>query len=289
MSQVPQSCCADRQCSSPLARCSWPSGARCRCTRLARCPLRPDATAQASLAAPSPLGPGTSAHASLAAPGPLGPDAPAARSPPGQPPPLPQRRPVPRQRCWTSAPPARNVPLTSSTTTRPLRSARARRRRDRPRRARRYTAPPFAAPGQGFSLPAPAARPPVPRPRRLRPSKRQPHHCRSRFPCHALAPGPVPARLPHPVHHRRRPTDPGEPTARYQAAIIFRPRGRTLQPGGSGATHAVNASLAASGPRREREGGGRQLLSTVFSMHSQPNGECARRCLETEALQLSLK
>jgi len=29
--------------------------------------------------------------------------------------------------------------------------------------------------------------------------------------------------------------------------------------------------------------------STVFLMHSQPNGECASRCLQTEALQLSFK
>ena len=34
---------------------------------------------------------------------------------------------------------------------------------------------------------------------------------------------------------------------------------------------------------------GRQQRSTVFLMHSKPNGECARRCLETEALQLSFK
>ena len=99
-----------------------------------------------------------------------------------------------------------------------------------------------------------------------------------------------------PLHHRRRPTDPGEPTARYQVAIVCCPRGRKLQPGGSGAIYALHASLAASGSlveggRGKESGrrGGRQQRSAVFLMHSQPNGECARRCLETEAFQLSFK
>jgi hypothetical protein len=259
-----------------LARCcSWPFGTRCRCTRLARCPLGPDAAAHASLAALGTLGPDTSAHASLAAPGPLGPDAPAARSPPGQPPTLPQRRPVPRQRCWTSAPSARGVPPTSSTTRWPLRSARARRRRDRPHRARRYTAPPFAAPRPSLFL---CQRPPHARLCRAPAAFTRPNANRTTAAAGSHATPPPPTRSQNaypasrPVHHRRRPTDPGEPRARYQAAIVCRPRGRTLQPGGPGATHAAaRASLAASGPRGEGgggervgKGGGRQQRSTVF-------------------------
>ena len=67
-------------------------------------------------------------------------------------------------------------------------------------------------------------------------------------------------------------------------------------PGPQGPDATAHTSLAASGPRGEGGGresgrgrGGRQQQSTVFLMHLKPNGECARRCLQTETLQLSFK
>jgi hypothetical protein len=258
LSQVPQSCCADQRCPSPLARCSGPLG--------------PDAAARASLAAPGRLGPDTSAHASLAAaPGPLGPDAAARASLAALWDPTPLHTPrslllalwdptllrTPRSlllALWDPTPrppgahPANLQPCPNAAPSRGSAAGRALLRRgtflrrarrpggpsDQPGRAAAAIAPtvragtqprPSQPPGQAFSLPAPPARPPVPRPRRLHPSKRQPHHRRRRFPCHAPAPDPVPERLP------RLPPSPPPPTPnRPRRAHSPLPSGHCLPP-----------------------------------------------------------
>jgi hypothetical protein len=293
LSQVPQSCCADQRCPSPLARCSGPLG--------------PDAAARASLAAPGRLGPDTSAHASLAAaPGPLGPDAAARASLAALWDPTPLHTPrslllalwdptllrTPRSlllALWDPTPrppgahPANLHPCPNAAPSRGSAAGRALLRRGTFLRRARRPGGPSDQPGRAAAAIAPTVRAGTqPRPSQP-PAKpfrcpRPPHAGLCRAPAafarpnanrataaagsHATPPPPTRSQNAYPasrpVHHRRRPTDPGEPTARYQAAIVCRPRGRTLRPGGPGATHAAaRASLAASGPRGE--GGGERV------------------------------